>query len=226
MQELFWEELKLGLSEARLEGYRRSPQETEFDCVLRYLWNSRLSESFYIPLQNLEVVLRNRIHSALTNHYGTDMWFDIPRLLQSYQPGQIVLAKKKLSSGDRSNAGKIVAELSFGFWSALVARRYSASLVPVLLKDCFRKVPSNCRRQQYLSVTLNDLRKFRNRVFHHEPIWHLRDLAAKFSMIMQLVLWLSPPLYNMTYPMTYFNDVYSKGTLPYKEIVLNSYTAN
>ncbi|WP_304088932.1 hypothetical protein [Maridesulfovibrio ferrireducens] len=150
------------------------------------------------------------------------MWFDTPRLLQSYQARQIAQARQKLSSEDQLNAGKIVAELSFGFWSALVARRYSASLVPVLLRECFRDIPASSRRQVYLSATLNALRMFRNRVFHHEPIWYLSDLADKFNTIMQLVIWLSPELYRVVYPITNFHDVYSQGTLPFKRNVLDA----
>lgn len=222
MQALFLEAIKLSLSEARLDGYKRYSGDTDFDCLLRYLWNSKLSESFYVPLQNLEVILRNRIHDSLTDHYGTEFWFDRHGLLGGCQPKQVSQAKGKVPAREHGNAGKIVAELNFGFWSALVVRRYSATLVPVLLGDCFKKVTPAYRNRAYVASALNGLRLLRNRVSHHEPIWYYQDLAEKFNDTMQFIFWLSPELFRVTNQMTNFHEIYSKGTLPYKEIVLNA----
>jgi len=224
MQAIFLEAIKLGLSEARLNGYKRYSGDSDFDCLLRYLWNSKLSESFYVPLQNLEVVLRNRIHDSLTDHYKTKLWFDRPHLLGGYQPKQLGQARKKLKKVDRNNADKIVAELNFGFWSALANKRYSATLVPVMLRDCFKQVTPIYRKRFYLASVLDNLRLFRNRVFHHEPIWYYKDLPDKHRNTMQLIFWLSPELFRITNQMTSFHAVYSKGTLPYKEIALTALT--
>jgi len=76
-----------------------------------------------VPLQNLEVVLRNRIHDALSDRYGTELLFDQSGLLGAHQPRQVRQARNKLSGRARNNSGKIVAELNFGFRSALVNRR-------------------------------------------------------------------------------------------------------
>lgn len=225
MQALFLEAVKLSLSEARLDGYKRYQGDTDFDCLLRYLWNSKLSESLYVPLQNLEVVLRNRIHDSLSDHYGTELWFDQRRLLGAYQPQQVRQARSKFSGGDRNNAGKIVAELSFGFWSALVNRRYSATLVPILLRDCFQNVSPAYRNRGYIASTLDGLRMLRNRIFHHEPIWYYRDLPIKLRDTMQFIFWLSPELFRITNQLTNFHEIHSQGTLPYKKLVSNALNA-
>jgi len=63
--------------------------------------------------------------------------------------------------------GKVVAELSFGFWRFLLARRYTASLWPAL-RPGFPYLPSADRRE--LEAPVTRLHQLRNRVAHHEPL--------------------------------------------------------
>ena len=72
--------------------------------------------------------------------------------------------------------GRVVAELSLGFWVALFARGYEESLWRTALYRCFDPTPA--RRQ--LHKQLNRLRRFRNRVAHHEPILS-RDLQTDYE---------------------------------------------
>ncbi|MGE4290563.1 MAG: Abi family protein [Desulfovibrio sp.] len=217
-QAFFLETVACGLSQARLDGYKRYSGDSDFDCLLRYLWNSKLSESLYILLQNLEVALRNRMHDALTLYYRTEYWFDRPSLLREYQQNQVMEAKRKVRD-PRAPAGKIVAELSFGFWAALIAKKYAASLVPALLRFCFSQVDRPYRQQQYLANVLDGLRQLRNRIFHHEPVWYYQDLPEKHRDALQLILWLSPELFRMSYRLSRFREIYSQGTFPYKTTV-------
>lgn len=216
MQELFLQSIEKSLSAERLAAYRRFDGETSFDAVLRYLWNTELCSCFYAPLQHLEVTLRNAMHSALVNRYETELWFDCPRLLSEYQTRQVADVRRKLLERHQNNAGKIVADLSFGFWTALLHKRYSATLLPPLLKLAFKDV--DVPRQQkraYLSRQLTEIRQFRNRVFHHEPIWTFKDLHEKHSMMLQIILWLNPDMFRLTMMVDTFNEVYQAGTKPY-----------
>ena len=43
-----------------------------------YTLNTRISESLYIPLQSLELSLRNRIHVVMTEAFGGEGWFPSP----------------------------------------------------------------------------------------------------------------------------------------------------
>ena len=36
-----------------------------------YVWNARICEAFYLPLQLAEVTIRNRIHAGVILRYGT-----------------------------------------------------------------------------------------------------------------------------------------------------------
>lgn len=208
------------LSEERLRAYRRYPGDTDVDAVLRYLWNTELSASFYAPLQHLEVALRNAMHEALTVKYGTEFWFDTPELLHAFQVEQVDKARRKIGLPVGYGAGKIIAELEFGFWTALLHKKYAPSLVPVLMKDAFRCVEKGCRTREFLSEALNKARMLRNRIFHHEPIWYFRDLPDQHMMILQLILWVSPSLFRIALLTDRFSCVYKAGTHPFHVGVL------
>jgi len=75
-------------------------------------------------------------------------------------------------------AGRMVAELSFGFWTSLLDVRYERSNVlwPHLLRPTFPRMRNRDRKRKTISARINSIRLLRNRVSHHEPIWHWRDL--------------------------------------------------
>jgi hypothetical protein len=219
MQGLFTQLVAESLSEERLSAYRYSG-ETHFDALLRYMWNAELGAALYTPLQHLEIALRNAMHQTLASHYGSALWFD-GNCLTKYQTGQVAKARGKLQPEDHKRAGKIVAELEFGFWTALFYKSYAASLVPVLLNGAFGNVVKPYRDRGYLAAELNNIRKFRNRVFHHEPIWKRLDILRKrYSSIMQLLLWLNPSLFEVARITDRFPEVYRQGTAPYKSSLL------
>lgn len=62
--------------------------------------------------------------------------------------------------------GKALAELSFGFWVLLTARRHETLIWDQYLKVLY---PRGSNRHQ-IHRGLDELRKARNRVAHHEPI--------------------------------------------------------
>ena len=63
------------LSPERLAPYQRDNAD-EVTALARYLWNTALCEALYPSLQHVEIALRNSLHRTLSNHFGTDMWFD------------------------------------------------------------------------------------------------------------------------------------------------------
>ncbi|WP_254051173.1 hypothetical protein [Stenotrophomonas sp. ESTM1D_MKCIP4_1] len=65
-------------------------------AIALYGHNTRLSESLYTPLQTLEVVLRNRIHNALTQAKGDTWLYDHTRVLRV--PHQIQQITKAMMS--------------------------------------------------------------------------------------------------------------------------------
>ena len=95
-----------------------------------YVWNARICEAFYLPLQLAEVTIRNRIHAGVILRYGTG-WeaqgrflCTLPQRLQSEL--NETLRKERVVRGAALTINHVVAGLSFGFWVNLLTKRPSS----------------------------------------------------------------------------------------------------
>ena len=217
----FFEGMKWGVSEARLESYRL-PGDKDVDVLARYLWNIALSEALTPSLQNLEIGLRNALHNTLSDAYNTEFWFDVtPGCLHADEQQKVESAKQSLRNDSKViEPGRVVAELTFGFWTSLLDARYEYNpqtspahwLWPRLLRSAFPDMPNSERKRNNLSRRLNPIRKIRNRVFHYEPIWRWGNLLEQYADILETVRWISPELYEMTMLLDRFSDVFLAGS--------------
>lgn len=176
-----------------------------------YALNTALSEALYTPLQMLEVTLRNRFHAALGEDHGP-LWFDAPGLLVvPHQLEQLAKAKGMLAAqGKAAEPGRVVAALTFGFWTALLNKEYEE-----LWRATLHRAPDPAARddkgkalvRNSFTRPLTPLRELRNRVAHHEPIvpWNLRKHHAA---IVQVTGWLSPAAAAWTRGRSRFLDVH------------------
>jgi len=69
--------------------------------------------------------------------------------------------------------GRVVAGLSFGFWRGLFDRKNE----DLWIRCLHRAFPTGDGRRRSISAALSGLHPFRNRLAHHEPIFHLPDAA-------------------------------------------------
>ena len=114
----------------------------------------------------------------------------------------------------------MIAELSFGFWTSLFNLEYERSLVHKLLKDRKRFFPAlsrSKRKRKTLSSRMNGIRNLRNRVFHHEPVWHWSDLVNHHDKILEGIHWINPPLKEYVEHLDRFRDIYRKGPVSYHD---------
>ena len=82
MNEKLYEQLELSISKTRLDEYSKILKTQDKKIIFTYyILNSEIAKSLYIPLQNLEVALRNSIHNTLTAYYNTEHWYDIDEFL-------------------------------------------------------------------------------------------------------------------------------------------------
>lgn len=84
--------------------------------------------------------------------------------------------------------GKIIAELSFGFWRFLLARQYKTSLWPDGA-GAFPHAPN--RALNTVEGRVKRLHKFPNRITHHEGIWHL-PFEARRDDIQTVLAFIAP----------------------------------
>jgi hypothetical protein len=172
-------------------------------AIRLYERNTRFSGALYCSIQGLEVCLRNAIHRSLTTRYGPD-WFDRLTGLKYPLPQKIEAAKSNiLDDGKLLTPGRVVAELSFGFWTALLSARYEKRLwVPCLHRAFphafagpeFGPTTSGARRRvnrQDIARRLDGIRELRNRIAHHESIIR-RSLDKDFRSIIETTAWICP----------------------------------
>lgn len=178
--------LTTSISPERLNPHLVACQGDVKAAIRRYESNVAVSEALYGVLQALEVTLRNAMHRQLSDYAGTGDWFGrfdlLPAEEQTIQKARAALARSRKPE----TPGRMVAELPFGFWTALTSRFYSEKIwIPCLHKAFPRKRLGH----RTASQRLNEIRVLRNRVAHHEPILHL-DLLGLHGKVLETIGWM------------------------------------
>lgn len=222
----YFDDVKGAISDPRLERYR--PKDgTDQETVVNYFWNISLCEALYPSLNALEITLRNAIHQAATNSYGTEFWFDQPEVLKQRQPGQVQAARYRLTERGRPHtAGRIIAELSFGFWTTLMSDPYHSPFwMPGkarLLKDAFPHMTNARRIRGDVHRRYDTQRYLRNRVFHFEPVWDGVDVPIQQTTVtlnvvdmhddaIEAIGWISPTTRDSILLIDHFDDTFRHG---------------
>jgi hypothetical protein len=221
MQANFSDKLRRAISHERLNSYRQRGSNSDYaELFAHYAWNMALSESLYTPLQCLEVSLRNSIHDAATAYFKTDTWLDLPGILYPPEFNKVRDAKDTLLKNKKPlDAGRIIPELTFGFWTSLFDVRYEKILWPWLLKPVVPNMPRHIRIRKNLSKRLNRVRTLRNRIFHHEPIWHWRDLQDQHIETLEAISWVNPAMMIFVEQFDRFEEIYKNGIGEYRKII-------
>ena len=217
----FFENLKPALAAERLEAYRQDQAEPHI-TLTRYLWNMALCESLYSPLQMVEVGLRNALQRALENHFLTAQWYDKSaccELLTKTQKSQISNAKENLQRLSKPvSPGRMVAELTFGFWTAFFNKHYAQSRDIVHIATLtFCAAPKSQRDLQTLNRRLTRLRELRNRVFHHERIIHWTNLDEQHASLLEVIGWIAPELRELAEALDRYSQTRADGVDPWIE---------
>lgn len=178
------------LSLERLKRYLDAAGNDRALAYRLYAHNTSVSESLYTSLQMLEVALRNRFHDTLTQAHG-EFWFDeLGVITDVFQRNQIGEAKISLVRDKKPlEPGRVVASLSFGFWTACLGKKYE-DMWRRHLRNAFKHAPSGTRRKT-VNTPLTQIRLLRNRIAHHEPILRY-NLPDRYSRIVEITNWLSP----------------------------------
>ena len=200
------------VSSARLDAYKRVVDDSPLHAIQRYLWNTALSEALYPALQGVEIGLRNALDSAVTQARGENWLFDGSVLLPREQITVQDMVKRLGSIADSEvTRHTCLGGLGFGFWTALLSRSYEGVMWPELTAVAFPLVPRRMRSRSELGSRANAVRKLRNRVSHHEPIWHWPELESQHCAAEELIRWLSPELAACVAVVDRFGDVYGAG---------------
>lgn len=185
------------LSPARIGTFQVAPGFTPgADVAEKYSWHALTSGAFFVSLHMCEVAVRNGVDAALTATYGADWpWQAVFENSLPNPPGQHLKPKNELIRARTKFApgatGKVIAELKFAFWCHLFTRRYQSRIWDPHIKMAFPNLPAAytpIQARQAIQAHLDPLRKFRNRIAHHEPVLN-EPLADRQLGIQSLVNW-------------------------------------
>lgn len=170
------------LSVPRLSTYSAACGGDIKAAIDLYQWNLEVSSALFTAIHYFEVALRNTIDVRLTKDFGgSQSWFDAPEApLSSGGKKKIKQAKRWVTeAGHEIRHGRVIAELSLGFWWTLFAESYNRTLWSPSLRHAF---PS--ARRDRLHSEIDKIRLLRNRIAHHEPLI-AHDLHAEYTRILQ-----------------------------------------
>lgn len=178
------------ISQERLTKYLRAAGHNQQRALDLYGWNIQISEAFVPVLSASEVSLRNTIAAQLDLLYGA-MWWDEPAFTTQIGNGKRIVktARDKLKKKGAVTSGRMTAELNFGFWVRMLLPRHETVFWPNL-HTAFPHLPADVSYDR-LYKRCDAVCEFRNRVFHHEPIFD-SNITKEYSQIMELIHWLSP----------------------------------
>lgn len=184
------EQLVSVLSQERMDTYVKAAGGDLKRAVRLYTWNVAISSAFWGSFSVLEVALRNAIHTQLTRLAGRDDWWEGQTGLRDSERDRVKDASEtaKRLHPTSCNPGHVIAELTLGFWVGLLANRHHQRLWEHKLQHAF---PHLVDQRRELHRKLESLRKLRNRIAHHEPIF-ARNLAADHAQLLKVIEAISP----------------------------------
>jgi len=210
-----YQEITDGLTNLRLQTYRTqltTPPHSlpTSETVKAYYLLNDLSQHLFMPMQLVEVLLRNKLNQHITQLKRAPNWYDsVPVTPKSQQ--QVVAAKDQAireTGRPIPLTQDVVCRLTFGFWVQLLANPYRLTTTPSnrlwgtrSYRNVFPGAPSSVPIGAAFDRLLV-LNKLRNRLFHHEPIWRqnrvssiedaIIEVKSKYTSIVEVVGWLSP----------------------------------
>ncbi|WP_299157039.1 hypothetical protein [uncultured Christiangramia sp.] len=217
-----YSKLEYYVSQPRLDRFLQATGNSKSKAQKLYRINLRTSQAFYPILNLFEIVLRNIINYQISGYFANPNWIitekngfmDDNSLRRSrfYLKNSIQKAERTIRRmGGTVTAGKVIAEQSLGFWTSLFDPHHYRLIGGVVI-HCFPNKPAQVNRS-ILNQKLNNIREFRNRVYHNEPICFngnnidFREAISIKEEIYELFEWIEPDLVDYV---EYFNGIEAK----------------
>jgi len=174
--------------------------------------NTQIAESLYPLLSNFEVVLRNSINYSFIIHFKSTTWYE--NLNYPELTSQINEAKAKIhKKNNQITSDRIVSELTLGFWTSLFNKKYAKDLWKPLMY-IFPYFDKQTNQRNIISNKLNNIRKFRNRIFHFEPICNdLQLLKNNHYQILELLDGINKDVLVWTKQIDRFDELFIKAKI-------------
>ena len=166
-----------------------------------YLWNKALSGAIYPILQAAEIALRNSIDLVAREVHGDYWYESIPHYQDKNENGDWVDNKnykdlktsfksarntvnrelrktRHIPEGHKPSFDKVVAETNFAIWEYILHPCFFKVgdrnfLWPTKSRKAFANWPFQSAKDTHTKLydLVSEIRPFRNRLSHHEPLW-------------------------------------------------------
>lgn len=183
--------MKDSLSHARFARYLASAGGDETAAMQLYEWNTLMAQSLYVYLQCWEIAFRNKMDGFLRWKYQSNWPYDDKRAVRNMKRDEQrrLNETKQRQSQQRKQAlvstDAIVADLSAGFWVALLSSAYKVTYS--WQYNLTRVFPNDPLLDRESAHQLSDkILKLRNRIAHHEPIYYL-PLSQTYTELQRVV---------------------------------------
>ncbi len=209
------------LSPKRFNSYLKRCENNPENALNYYVANSKIAEATYWSLQAFEVALRNKIHSSLSQHFGTAEWYNTWLASEDFTDfhSKIIETKNILKlRNEPVNSDKMISEFMLGFWIKMFNAKYE-NLLWKPLRTIFANMPKTERQRNNVAGTLNKVRNFRNRVYHYEPIcWDFNATNTNYNNITKAIQWFDADYLNWTIQFCDFNNSIKYHTTKLNEL--------
>jgi hypothetical protein len=185
--------LKVSISSDRLATYLKAAGFDDERGLNLYLWNATVGEAFHLPIQAVEVGLRNCINFALCAEFGFDWWKNTAFLTSIDRERSVDISTAERRIRNRNHVpvtSQVVATLSFGFWVGMLQPRFNPTIWSKHIRTAFLDLPDQKGRSD-LAASAKRTADLRNRIWHHEPIFR-ENLSDEFRSVMELLAWICP----------------------------------
>ena len=201
----FLADLDRTLTRARISRYLAATDGNLEEALQLYEKNMAVSEALFGILHGVEVSVRNSLHHSLSTDIGVEDWYQhamplafpaVPQLILT-APMRNMLEKARRSTGPAAPVGKLVAELTFGFWPFLISGQYHN----LWSASSHKAFPHAHVPRSFVHTRLETIQRLRNRIAHHEPILsgtnevytgQLGHPKIALQALLECVSWVSP----------------------------------
>ena len=216
------------ITNERINSYQKVFRPTnDIELMGAYLWNTHVSGTFYPIISLVEITLRNAIDQTLQVHLGKFWWKPSLLRYRSFKPhtapprtvqnlrDNFQRATEKFIKARRyryniprhivPDHNGVVAQTEFSTWENILDDEFMGDnlIWPSQLGTVFAGTWPNTHAGTvltYIRDLVTTVREFRNRLFHHEPVWkkfgvntendallYLREKIEKIEKLVALI---------------------------------------
>ena len=174
---------------------------SQYEDISEYFDNLKVCKDYYIPLALVEIALRNSINKVFHDNVSPN-WLLNKYFIKPQHQHKIDISIKLLKFEKKEILNdNILAELSFGFFVTFFKQPYQKYLRYIDLKKIFPNLPSSSDKKinrHFIFTKLNNIRLFRNKVFHHNKIINKLEYENMLDEIYEVLNYFDEEIVHIT----------------------------